>query len=396
MRSVELFSGLGALALGISRAGFSHALMVEWDNDACETILENKRRGIQHVGHWPIVHADARKIDYALLARTETWLCAGGPPCQPFSVGGKHGGPDDARDMWPEAIRSVRELQPRAFLFENVRGLLRPAFADYIRWIRLNLELPELTKRRGEDWGEHLERLELASNRDHGDALRYRVGVNAVNAANYGAAQIRRRVIIVGIRYDLDFEWRLPMPTHSREALLRDKWITGVYWKRHRIPQSKCPKMPARDHAMVKMIETGKIAVTTLPWVTTRDALAELGEPSTAKRNHKFQPGAKAYVGHTGSDMDEPAKALKAGDHGVPGGENMIALGNRKVRYFTVREAARLQGLPDNYVFPASVSWSECMRQLGNAVPVPLAQFVATSIGDALRAAGTTKRRRVA
>jgi len=108
-----------------------------------------------------------------------------------------------------------------------------------------------------------------------------------------------------------------------------------------------------------------------LSWVTTRDALHGLGQPN-GKQNHVMQPGARVYQGHTGSPLDKPAKALKAGNHGVPGGENMLVEDNGKVRYFTIREAARLVGMPDDYLFPAS--WSESLRQLGNAVPVQLAE----------------------
>ncbi|MFH0911218.1 MAG: DNA cytosine methyltransferase, partial [Planctomycetota bacterium] len=94
--------------------------------------------------------------------------------------------------------------------------------------------------------------------------------------------------------------------------------------------------------------------------------------------NHRFQPGARPYPGHTGSPFDEPAKTLKAGDHGVPGGENMLAYPDGKVRYFTVRESARLQTFPDKFIFHGS--WTETMRQLGNAVPVALARVVAKEI----------------
>jgi DNA (cytosine-5)-methyltransferase 1 len=82
-----------------------------------------------------------------------------------------------------------------------------------------------------------------------------------------------------------------------------------------------------------------------------RDAISDLPDPelhgSKLIANHKFQPGARVYVGHSGSELDEPAKTLKAGVHGVPGGENMLRLPNGSVRYFTVRECARLQGFPD-------------------------------------------------
>jgi DNA (cytosine-5)-methyltransferase 1 len=121
-------------------------------------------------------------------------------------------------------------------------------------------------------------------------------------------------------------------------------------------------------------------------WRTVRDALEELPEPrSRAARdipNHRFQSGARPYKGHTGSPLDLPAKTLKAGDHGVPGGENMMVLDDGRVRYFTAREAARIQTFPDGYVFHGS--WSETMRQLGNAVPVALARTVSSSVAECL------------
>ena len=98
--------------------------------------------------------------------------------------------------------------------------------------------------------------------------------------------------------------------------------------------------------------------------------------------NHIVNPGARSYPGHTGSPLDEPAKTLKAGDHGVPGGENMLARPDGSIRYFTVREAARLQTFPDDYVFQGA--WSEAMRQLGNAVPVKLAESIASAVARTL------------
>jgi DNA (cytosine-5)-methyltransferase 1 len=123
--------------------------------------------------------------------------------------------------------------------------------------------------------------------------------------------------------------------------------------------------------------DTGKKA-----WRTLRDAIHDLPEPtetgSIAYANHILRPGARAYPGHTGSPIDEPSKTIKAGAHGVPGGENMIAFNDGSVRYLTVREAARIQTFPDDYHFP--VSWGESMRQLGNAVPVELGLAVAKSV----------------
>jgi len=101
--------------------------------------------------------------------------------------------------------------------------------------------------------------------------------------------------------------------------------------------------------------------------------------------NHIYQGGAKAYPGHSGSPLDKPAKALKAGVHGVPGGENMIAYPDGTVRYFTVREAARIQTFPDDYLVTGA--WGEAMRQLGNAVPVCMGEAVARHVAKQLRMA---------
>jgi DNA (cytosine-5)-methyltransferase 1 len=124
------------------------------------------------------------------------------------------------------------------------------------------------------------------------------------------------------------------------------------------------------------------------PWKTVRDAIADLPKPVPKRTadepglTHFSIAGARSYVGHTGSPLDEPAKTLKAGVHGVPGGENMLALPDGSVRYFTIRESARLQTFPDSFVFPNS--WTESMRQIGNAVPVLLAESIARKLKSTL------------
>ncbi|QOF74585.1 DNA cytosine methyltransferase (plasmid) [Aminobacter sp. SR38] len=82
-----------------------------------------------------------------------------GRQCQPFSIGGLHRGDEDVRDMWPEALRGVRQIGPMGFLFENVRGLLRPKFADHLDWVRLSLAEPDLVQDAGEDTADQLDRL---------------------------------------------------------------------------------------------------------------------------------------------------------------------------------------------------------------------------------------------
>jgi DNA (cytosine-5)-methyltransferase 1 len=120
-----------------------------------------------------------------------------------------------------------------------------------------------------------------------------------------------------------------------------------------------------------------------LPWNTVRDALRGLPQIRRSgscryPKNHDLNPGARAYKGHCGSLLDEPAKTLKAGSHGVPGGENSLVTSSNRIRYFSIRECARFQTFPDDYSFVGS--WIRMMRQLGNAVPVRLAELIARSI----------------
>lgn len=121
MKTIELFAGAGGLALGTANAGFEHDAVLEWDHDACDTIRENQRRGVKPVSSWPLHEVDVRKFDFR--PREGVDLIAGGPPCQPFSIGGKHRGPNDKRNLFPEVVRAVRETRPKAILVENVRRL---------------------------------------------------------------------------------------------------------------------------------------------------------------------------------------------------------------------------------------------------------------------------------
>jgi DNA (cytosine-5)-methyltransferase 1 len=369
--------------MGTARAGFGHDAVIERNKECCLTVAENQNRGLEPVRDWRLIESDVRQVDYSAF-QAEPDLVAGGPPCQPFSMGGKHRAWNDERDGFPEMVRAVRELRPRAFVVENVKGLLRQTFATYFEYIELQLCYPELTGRKDEDWQEHLARLE-AHRTGRGDrGLHYNVVYRLLNAADYGVPQRRERVFIVGFRSDVAADWSFPEPTHSREALLYDQWVTGEYWDRHEVPQAARPPRPATAPPPRQATLLDFDAVPRTAWRTVRDAIRDLpdpeADPEAAARvaNHWANPGARSYPGHTGSPWDEPAKTLKAGDHGVPGGENTLAFGDGRVRYFTVREAARLQTFPDSYIFPRA--WTESMRQLGNAVPVELAHAVAASV----------------
>lgn len=383
LRSLELFTGAGGLALGTHLAGFHHAALLEWNRDACETLRTNAMAGaVPGIEEWRVLQGDVRAVAFEEFGLVD--LVAGGPPCQPFSIAGKHQGMDDSRNMIPEFIRAIRALTPRAFILENVKGLQRPGFQSYYSYIRLQLTYPTVVRRSGEDWPDHLRRLEDIHTSGRFEDLRYNVVDELLNAADYGVPQVRERVFLVGFRSDTGIRWHFPEAEYSRRALLYQQWVTGEYWARNGLKQPDEPYMRTQQWRQ-RPIEGGLFP--RKPWRTVREAIKGLPEPYeggevAAVTNHRLIPGARPYVGHTGSPMDWPAKTLKAGDHGVPGGENMVAFRDGSVRHFTVREAARLQTVPDTWHFQGA--WSEAMRQLGNAVPVELAHAVARSVAVAL------------
>ena len=382
MSSIELFSGAGGLALGLEKTGWHHKALIERNEHACSTIHLNESQRHPLAKDWRLFAKDVRGIKYDEIAKNVD-MVAGGPPCQPFSLGGKHRAYQDRRDMFPEAVRAVRELQPRCFVFENVKGLLRQSFASYFHYIVLQLTYPILQQRPDEKWEAHLSRLERLHTGGNNNDLSYRVVYRLLDAADFGVPQHRHRVFIVGFRSDIGKQWSFPNPSHSYDRLLWDQWVSGTYWDEHRISKRQRPQQPTRLQTRLNrfLANSSHIPPPGLRCRTVRDALAGLPDPrdkSNTITNHEYRDGARPYPGHTGSPMDEPSKALKAGDHGVPGGENMIAFPDGSCRYYTVRESARIQTFPDDYVF--SGSWTEAMRQIGNAVPVELAAAVGNSI----------------
>ncbi len=379
MKSLELFAGAGGLGLGLDAAGFHPECVIERDQDCCDTIRENRERGAAAMRDWTLVDSDVRSLDFRVFADSLD-LISGGPPCQPFSVGGKHAAYDDSRDMFPQAVRAVRDIRPSAFIFENVKGLTRERFRNYFEYIRLQLTHPEITAKSKELWYDHHARLERFHSSGRRDGLHYRVVTKVLNAADFGIPQRRERVFFVGFQERLGVQWAFPQETHSRSALHWDQGSNGSYWDRHHI--SKSSRFYAQQDDLFE--RSLPFAPAEKPWKTVRDAICDLPMPDVSGKaksginGHRFQAGAKSYPGHTGSPLDYPAKALKAGVHGVPGGENMLVHLNGSVRYFTMREAARLQTFPDEFLFTSS--WSESMRQLGNAVPVELATIIGRSV----------------
>ena len=391
MESIELFAGAGGLALATANAGFHHKAVLEWNPNACSTLRKNQSAGLSQLAQADIIEGDISNFFFRPFEGAGD-LVPGGPPCHPFSIGGKPGGRDDRRNMFPHAIRAVREIAPKAFLFENVKGLLRESFSNYYQYIIHQLTYPEMQRRPGEEWGDHASRLEKAFTKGSKAGLKYNVIYQLMNAADFGVPQQRQRVLIVGIRSDIGVQFSFPQSTHEQDGLLFDKWVTGEYWDRHNIPKNKRPLAPPGSKRRISNLRSLLPGMMLPAWKTVRDAISDLpeiapGASCATFANHFCNPGARSYPGHTGSPYDEPAKALKAGDHGVPGGENTLRFDDDTVRYFSVRECARLQTFPDDWVFEGS--WTESMRQLGNAVPVKMCEVVANQLMQQLTSAGS-------
>ncbi len=334
LTAVELFAGAGGLLLGTSLAGFRHLAAAEWEHNCCNTLRLNQKNGYPLIDpDMRIIEGDVRSVDWSFLPR-DIDLLAGGPPCQPFSLGGLSKGVTDRRDMFPAFTSVLALLRPRAFICENVKGLTRESFHQYYEYILLRLQHPSLIKREGEAWEQHAIRLSRTHTSADHEAVRYEVIPTVVDAASYGVPQHRNRVIIVGFRSDVEASWAFPQPTHGNGLL---------------------------------------------PWVTLGEAIDNVPNLNNEQRGGQ----ARSYPGHTGSVLDKPSKTIKAGVHGVPGGENTIRYADGSLRYLTVREAARVQTFPDGYEFTGA--WSEGMRQIGNAVPVELSRIVASSVACALR-----------
>lgn len=429
--SVELFAGGGGLAMAVHQAGFRPLLFNEFDSRACETLMASGRKTLGVDGlvraeetrprppepdqPAPLYPGDVRDLDMSAFEGAVDVL-AGGPPCQPFSAGGVAKGDEDKRNMFPAMFQAVREIRPKVVICENVRGLLRPSFEGYFGYILNELRLP-FEKRDNEvkwqDHNDHLTGILGELSRDDCNPDHYKVVPVPVNAANYGVPQVRNRVIIVAFRADLGvdveaFEKFVKTRKYSEDALLRSMREDGTYWERHRdVPDQIRERVQKRLPKVIKEDDCE-------PWLTMRDALAgycadpkrgtyqKLAALPTVDLNrldekfdfgqgmkitgHVGWPGARIYKGHTPNELDRPAKTVKAGVHGVPGGESVMLLDNDLHRYMTVRETARVMTFPDEWI--GSGPRGEQMRQLGNAVPVVLGQFFAEAVTEALEAAG--------
>jgi DNA (cytosine-5)-methyltransferase 1 len=383
---LELFCGAGGLARGMENVGFEHLALVEWNNDACRTLNVNFDEDI-------VFNSDVREFDFSQYSGVD--VISGGPPCQPFSIGGKHQSDNDERDMFPVATNAISEILPKAFVFENVKGLLRSSFSQYFQYIILQLTYPQFALDQKVDWKKNLKKLERLHTSGTYSGAKYNVIYRLLNAADYGVPQTRERVFIVGVRDDIGFEWSFPEKTHSLDTLLWSQYVTGEYGKRHKMPPPSTDVFDNRIQNRIKKVRDmfGLFPPADKPWRTVRDCLRDVPDPTptpTRRGEHELRVGARIYPGHNGSLIDLPSKTLKAGDHGVPGGENMIRFLDGTVRYFTTYEAKLIQTFPKSYHITGS--WTEAMRQIGNAVPVRLAQTIGKGLIEKLQSAKSTRK----
>lgn len=202
LTSIEICAGAGGQALGLAMAGFVHVALVEYEKDYCDILRKNRPE-------WNVICSDVKEFS-GLTYRGKIDLLAGGVPCPPFSVAGKQLGSSDERDLFPEAIRLISEINPRAIMLENVRGFLDPQFSEYRASI-----LNQITN------------------------LGYLVQIKLLNASDYGVPQLRPRVVIVGIRDDIKTPFEYPQPQRRPvktvgqtllDLMSKNNWAKAKEW----------------------------------------------------------------------------------------------------------------------------------------------------------------------
>ena len=328
--SIELFAGAGGLALGVEKAGFNTLGLIEFDKDAADTLKKNRP-------NWNVINDDVANIScldlkkYFSIKKGELDLLSGGAPCQAFSYAGKRLGLEDARGtLFYHYALFLEKLQPKMFLFENVRGLL--------------------THDHGKTYSTMLDIFTRAG---------YTIDKQVLNAWNYGVPQKRERLITIGIRNDLvgKTEYRFPK-AHSYKPVLRDVLLD-------------CPDGPGvpygeKKRKIFELVPAGGY------W---RDI-----DPAIAKEYMKSCWDMEG--GRTGilrrMSMDEPSLTVLTS----PSQKQTERCHPLEARPFTVRENARCQTFPDDWEFCGNVSAQ--YKQVGNAVPVNLAYDIAKEIANSI------------
>jgi DNA (cytosine-5)-methyltransferase 1 len=328
--SASIFSGGGGLDLGLSLAGFDIRYANDLETSYCDTINSNFPDCFVDV-------KDVREITAQSITKsirdTKVELLSGGSPCQAFSILGKRQSFDDDRGKLVfEFIRIIEELFPRAFVFENVPGILS-----------LN---------KGEDW------LLLKSKFE---STGFKIYHQVLNAADFGVPQTRKRLFVIGFREHISFDF--PKPTH------RDF--------------SQAPDL--LEYALPKWLPA-KLALENVIGLKNHD-IRPHGD-RVKQRYRKVPQGSRDVVDHTHRiHPDKPSGTVLVGSKAGGGRPHIHPY---EPRHITPREAARLQSFPDWYTF--SGTQTSQYRQIGNAVPPLLAYMVGTAIHEALDASSLISR----
>ncbi len=328
--SVELFAGAGGLALGLEMAGFHAKGLVEIDKYAAQTLRDNRKNW--NVIENDIVDVSEKGIIHYLPENCEIDFVSGGYPCQAFSYAGHKLGLDDVRGtMFFYFAKVIKDLLPKVFLAENVKGLTTH---DNGKTLQTMISIYE--------------------------NMGYSVTWNILRANNYGVAQKRERVVIVGVRNDIKIPYRLPLE-YTYKPVLRDALKN--------VPESIGEKYPEKKRRVLDLVPPGGY------W---RDLPEEIAKEYMGKSY--YSGGGRTGMARRIS-WEEPSLTLTCS----PAQKQTERCHPEETRPFTVREYARIQSFPDDWEFFGSMG--QQYKQIGNAVPVEFAKAVGLSIIDLLNKA---------
>lgn len=322
---LELFAGAGGLAIGLEKAGLKCVALNEIDKWACQTLRNNRP-------NWNVLEGDIKDFDFSKF-KNSVDVVTGGFPCQAFSYAGKKLGLNDARGtLFYEFARVVQEVNPAICIGENVRGLLSHEKGKTLQGMTSIL-----------------------------DEIGYNVApVQVLKAINFRVPQKRERLILVGIRKDIDIEFEYPKP--SRKIYnLKDALKKGELYNCD-VPKSEGAKYPEHKKRVLDLVP---------PKGYWRDLPLDI---------QKEYMGKSFYLGGGKTGMarrigwDEPSLTLTCS----PAQKQTERCHPDETRPFTVREYARIQTFPDDWKFAGSIS--QQYKQIGNAVPVNLAKEIGYSI----------------
>ena len=326
-KALDLFAGAGGLSLGLKMAGWDVRVAVEYDATAVET----HRKNMPDVLH---ICDDIRDIDFTGY-KDDIDLVVGGPPCQPFSVSGKQLGTLDVRDMVPEFVRVVREVRPKAFLMENVKGLTSPRFMPY-----LESRIEELKR------------------------IGYDVHWQVLNAADYGIPQNRHRLFIIGVPIGTKFSF--PIPTHGVGRANACRTVAAAL--------QGCPDDEFnRAKAVFRKNPVSRKSPYAGMLLNGKGRPLNLNGPS-----HTIPASAGGNRTHI---LDPKGVLLKYHEQLQHGGKPQVGEAKDCTR-LTVRQSARLQTFPDWFEFVGRKN--QHYAQIGNAVPPEFAAVVGKALLTAM------------